>query len=132
MKGFNWEKAKPLKSEISEKKLVHTVEVMEHLKSGIGSIFETVQCSPDAMKANLGDQSSVNASNVLQYLAEIESKTNELVQQYMLLSMTSTEVNCMNFMLFCNEQQHFSSAWQNLAKLDNYVKLTILVQILLL
>jgi len=77
--------------EESEKKLVHTVEVMEHLKSGIGSIFETVQCSPDAMKANLGDQSSVNASNVLQYLAEIESKTNELVQQYMLLSMTSTE-----------------------------------------
>ena len=86
---------------------MHTVEVMEHLKSGIGSIFETVQCSPDAMKANLGDQSSVNASNVLQYLAEIESKTNELVQQYMLLSMTSTEVNCMNFMLFFTSNNIF-------------------------
>jgi len=77
--------------EDSQQKLIHTVEVMEHLKSGIGSIFETVQCSPDAMKANLGDQSAVNASNVLQYLAEIESKTNELVQQYMLLSIASSE-----------------------------------------
>ena len=43
-------------------------------------------------QANLGDQSAVNASNVLQYLAEIESKTNELVQQYMLLSIASSEV----------------------------------------
>ena len=85
---------------------MHTVEVMEHLKSGIGSIFETVQCSPDAMKANLGDQSSVNASNVLQYLAEIESKTNELVQQYMLLSMTSSEVKYMNFMLVAKSNRY--------------------------
>lgn len=75
------------KMESSESSLRQTNEVMEKLKQGISSIFEHIGCSSDAMKSHLGDQSTVNDVNVLKYLAEIEDKTNDVVQQFVLLQM---------------------------------------------
>jgi len=71
----------------SEEDLQNTSEIMEKLKEGIRVIFERIGCNRDAMKAHLGDQSTVNNVNVLQYLGEIEDKTNDLLQQYMLVNM---------------------------------------------
>ena len=75
------------KMESSESSLRQTNEVMEKLKHGISSIFEHIGCSSDAMKSHLGNQSTVNDVNVLKYLAEIEDKTNDVVQQFVLLQM---------------------------------------------
>lgn len=73
----------------SEDSLQQTNEIMGRLKDGIRTIFERIGCSNDAMSAHLGDQSTVNNVNVLQYLGEIEDKTNELLQQFMLVNMRS-------------------------------------------
>ena len=71
----------------SDSGLKETADVMTQLKNGIKSIFEKIGCSSEAMAAHLGEQSSVTNVNVLNYLAEIEDKSNDLLQQFMLVNM---------------------------------------------
>ena len=71
----------------SDSGLKETADVMTRLKNGIKSIFEKIGCSSEAMAAHLGEQSNVTNVNVLNYLAEIEDKSNDLLQQFMLVNM---------------------------------------------
>ena len=71
----------------SDAGLAETNDVMLRLKTGIKAIFNNIGCSSEAMAAHLGDQSNVTNVNVLQYLAEIEDKSNDLLQQFMLVNM---------------------------------------------
>lgn len=73
----------------SQEKLKQTTEVLSNLMVGIRSIFDGIGCSTDAMFAHLGDQSTVNNVNVIQYLSEIQDKTNELLQQFLTINMRS-------------------------------------------
>jgi len=71
----------------SDSGLAQTNDVMLRLKNGIKTIFSNIGCSSESMAAHLGDQSHVTNVNVLQYLAEIEDKSNDLLQQFMLVNM---------------------------------------------
>jgi len=71
----------------SDSDLAETNDVMCRLKNGIKTIFSNIGCSSESMAAHLGDQSNVTNVNVLQYLAEIEDKSNDLLQQFMLVNM---------------------------------------------
>jgi len=71
----------------SDSGLKETADVMTQLKNGIKSIFEKIGCSSEAMSQHLGEQSHVTNVNVLNYLAEIEDKSNDLLQQFMLVNL---------------------------------------------
>jgi len=62
----------------SQEKLKQTTEVLSNLMVGIRSIFDGIGCSTDAMFAHLGDQSTVNNVNVIQYLSEIQGRVLKL------------------------------------------------------
>jgi len=81
----------------SENMLKETNDVLNQLKAGIQSIYTSIGCN--AMKSQLGEQLAVSNDNVLEYLGEIQDKTNDQLQQFMTANVLSendpeTFVNC--------------------------------------
>jgi len=61
------------------KQLMKTINA---LKVSIPIIFERIGCNAEDYTHELLDTTTVNESNMLQYLAIIEKKTNEILQMY--------------------------------------------------
>eukprot|EP00879_Flechtneria_rotunda_P012214 GHRR01012756.1.p1 GENE.GHRR01012756.1~~GHRR01012756.1.p1 ORF type:complete len:569 (+),score=227.55 GHRR01012756.1:229-1935(+) len=66
-----------------EHKLAEAADVMEQLKAGISSLFETAGCNTDAVRVLLGGEELTEA-NMLAHLGIIEQRSNEVLQAYAL------------------------------------------------
>merc|ERR1712050_391340 len=55
-------------------------QTLSHVRSGIESIFRRIGCTPEELPCGCG--SGISESNMMQYMAVIEQRTNELLKLY--------------------------------------------------
>ena len=73
------------------RQLKATEKILDQLKAGIESVFGKINCDRSAISDMLGDNDTVNESNMMQYLGIIEQKTNELLQIHAYLQLKELE-----------------------------------------
>uniref|UniRef100_A0A383V6K0 ODAD1 central coiled coil region domain-containing protein n=1 Tax=Tetradesmus obliquus TaxID=3088 RepID=A0A383V6K0_TETOB len=71
------------KADAYERCLAGAAGVVEQLRGGIGSLFETAGCNTDAVHVLLGGE-QLSDANLLAHLGIIEQRTNEVLQAYAL------------------------------------------------
>ncbi|XP_018408465.1 PREDICTED: coiled-coil domain-containing protein 114 [Nanorana parkeri] len=62
-----------------QQQLKAVMKVLDQLKAGIDSLFGKINCDRSVLDEMLGSSSSIQESNIMQYLGLIEQKTNELL-----------------------------------------------------
>ena len=73
-----------------ESRYSNNQEMLESLKSGIQELFERLGCSLNPHSEMLGNP-GITDSNILQYMGQIEEKTNTIIHQYNSLNPQSSQ-----------------------------------------
>lgn len=71
------------KADAYERRLASAQHVVEELKKGISSLFQTAGCNTEAVRMLLGGE-DLNDTNMLAHLGIIEQRSNELLQAFAL------------------------------------------------
>ncbi|XP_030075348.1 coiled-coil domain-containing protein 63 [Microcaecilia unicolor] len=67
-------------TELSEKSYKEVSKIMDHLSSGIDTIFSVIQCDASRIKLLLGTSEGITDHNLMHYFSAIEQKTSDLLQ----------------------------------------------------
>lgn len=73
-----------------EKRFSNNQEMLDSLKSGIQELFERLGCNLNPHSEILGNP-GISDSNILQYMGQIEDKTNTIIQAYNSMNPLSTQ-----------------------------------------
>ncbi|XP_029427951.1 coiled-coil domain-containing protein 63 [Rhinatrema bivittatum] len=67
-------------ADLSEQSYKEVSKIMDHLSSGIHTIFTTIQCDASRIKLLLGTSEGITDHNLMHYFSAIEQKTSDLLQ----------------------------------------------------
>ena len=73
-----------------QEKQQSSASTLEQLKIGIDSLFVKIKCDKADIAQQLGN-SSINDSNIMQFLGLVEQRSNELLQLQTLLDIQATQ-----------------------------------------
>ncbi|XP_033761786.1 coiled-coil domain-containing protein 63-like [Pecten maximus] len=72
-------------TEVAQTKIDVIKGVLDELRSGVASLFDTIHCDPSTIKSLLGSEEAISDKNILHYMGIMEQRTMEMlqIQQYL-------------------------------------------------
>ncbi|XP_060078678.1 coiled-coil domain-containing protein 63-like [Ylistrum balloti] len=67
-------------TEVAQKKIDVIRGVLDELRSGVTSLFETIHCDSSTIKSILGSEEEITDKNILHYMGIMEQRTMEMLQ----------------------------------------------------